>query len=528
MKALGFFFVVIVTILVFVTVIIQKVEFFTKPIEVKVHFEKSVEGLRSGDDVRVEGIVFGKVKRLDLHEHGGVVVLVSLNRAIELREGYEITVEAFTILGGNFVSIRRGKPDAPVVDLTQTLVGRTKPSAFDQLGDLVSTNRDALKTLIQNAGESFGEVKQIAKSINEGQGTIGALVKDRALYDKATATIDEVKAAIEEMRTFAKKLERTDNTLGKLFSTTELHDELTKTLQDVRKNVNDAVGELKDLAQKAKDPNAGPIGALMSDTEMREDLKKTTTSVKKIAQDLEKISTQISEGKGSVGKLIMEDKLYQDAEKTLGAVDNVLGRAGRSKVHIYAEGASFPESEMSIARLGLRIWPDDTKYFFAGGSFISLSADGDKVRFEKQLEENEDDTIIKFEAGIMYRVPWFLDKNLGVKVGLIDGKPGGGIVFDYELFQGYPIHAEFEIRDAYNDLDDEDFDEEVRGPMTRLWVKLPLWKRGTEWYEQIFSSLKVFGGVSRLQDDPEFFIGFGLEYRDEDVKALVGLLSAGR
>lgn len=68
----------------------------------------------------------------------------------------------------------------------------------------------------------------------------------------------------------------------------------------------------------------------------------------------------------------------------------------------------------------------------------------------------------------MYRIPWFWTEHVGLKLGLYEGKPGAGIELDYDLFDGYPLHLEFEIRDAYDDADDEDIDEEISGPMTRI------------------------------------------------------------
>ena len=68
-----------------------------------------------------------------------------------------------------------------------------------------------------------------------------------------------------------------------------------------------------------------------------------------------------------------------------------------------------------------------------------------------------------------------------------------------------------EARDAYGHVDDEDFDENVHGPMTRVWLRTPLWNREPkEWYEQILYAAKAYVGVSRLQDDPEFIAGIGL------------------
>ncbi len=548
-KMLGFFFVAILLVLVFLTMYIQGWSFKT-PKKLTIWFDKSVEGLRKGDDVRVEGILYGKVARLALNERAGVNVEVDLDRDdvdLHLNEdgtpAYDISVEAFTILGGNFVSIKRGVGPRKA-DLKEPLVGKTKPSPFEAFAHLAEDNRDKLKVAIQNLGEAAGEIKKIGESINKGEGTIGKLIKEPTLHDEAKATLEDARKAITDIRgavtDVRAKLNSTENSVGKVLNTPELHDELVKSVREVKESVTRAVDDIKALTQKAQDKNAGPLGALLSDTEMKDDLKKTAENLKKISQDVEKVSDKLSKGEGTLGKLVMQDELYQEAKKTLEGVDKVLGRAGRAHVYVVGEAKSYPDSKLLIAKAGLRIEPDETKYFYAGVTFLSLDAAG-PIRFESQQQGGGSDTEVTFDALAFYRIPWFLTEYVGVKAGMIEGKFGGGVEVDFEPFARWPVHIDFEIRDAYNDLSDEDIDEEIRGPMTRVWARVPLWTRplmekkedGTlvnksAWWENVLYAFKVFGGVSRIQDDPEFFVGIGLEYRDEDIKALVGLVSSGR
>jgi ABC-type transporter Mla subunit MlaD len=283
-KMLGFFFAIILTVLIFTTIYVQRWNPFSTPQFIRAHFDKSVEGLRKGDDVRVDGIVMGKVEDLGLADKGGVIVTLAIDKPIELYRGdgrnpakhYEIKVESISFLGGNHVSIRRGDPDTPKVDLSNMVVGSTKPSGFEQFGEVMAQNREEIRAFIANASEAFGELKKTAVAINEGKGTVGALLHERKLHDDAVAAVEQFKVAITEMREalggIAQKLQSTETTAGKLLNTSELHDELTKTLSEVRKSVNDTTGELRALLDKAKDPNAGPVGAFLGDTALCDDL----------------------------------------------------------------------------------------------------------------------------------------------------------------------------------------------------------------------------------------------------------------
>src|SRR6185436_569512 len=132
---LGFIFFVALVILGFVTLMVRNVSFFGNPIELKIHFERA-QGLRPGSDVRVDGILFGRVDAVSLHPQSGVRVIVKLNEPVVLYQDSEIFVESSSVLGGNIVSIRRGSRP-PARQLTEELPGKPRPG-LEEVGDLAN------------------------------------------------------------------------------------------------------------------------------------------------------------------------------------------------------------------------------------------------------------------------------------------------------------------------------------------------------------------------------------------------------
>ena len=121
----------------------------------KIHFER-VQGLRVGDDVRVDGFLDGKVKNIQLLPTDdlpgtGVLVTVRLNDRVALFEDSQITVESTSVLGGSQISIRRGTKGR-VLDPAQVLTGKTQPG-LEQVGKLVDDNKDNIHDVIQNLKE---------------------------------------------------------------------------------------------------------------------------------------------------------------------------------------------------------------------------------------------------------------------------------------------------------------------------------------------------------------------------------------
>lgn len=511
---LGFFFFVILLMLVFTTLTVGEVDFFAKPHFYWTHF-KAVEGLKIGDDIRLEGVVMGKVHMLQLHPESGVNVQIRMNQPLALLEGSDIYVETLSIIGGNFISITRG-PGPGKWDMTQVLPGKLRANGLTALGSAVEENRKTLQEVLLNIRDAFGGAKDLIAAINRGEGTLGRLAKDEALYEDARATLLRLQKAAEDIQSITGKINAGEGSVAKLINSSELHDQVSSTLDQLSK----AAGKINS--------GEGLVSRALNDKKIADDFAASVEKLRSITEGLEKITNKISSGTGTVGELVMDDKVVQEAKRALENVEKTLGRAARSKVFLGGEYNSYGESGVDISKFYLRIEPDHTKYFRLGGAFIALDAEEDVVTFKKQVEEGESDVKIAFDLEVMYKIPWFFDNHVGIRGGMFEGKPGLGLDVDFDLFD-HEFRVTAEARDAYGHVEDEDLDENVHGPMSRLWFRTPLWnKEPKEWYEQILYAAKAYVGVSRLQDDPEFIAGIGLEYSDEDIRTLVSLISTAR
>src|SRR5262245_37334862 len=210
---LGFVFFVALVILGFVTLMVRNVSFFGNPIELKIHFERA-QGLRPGSDVRVDGILFGRVDKVELHKKSGVRVVVKINEPVDLYEDAEVLVESSSVLGGNIVSIKRGSK-GKTLDLTQELPGKSRPG-LEEVGELVDENRENVRALIAN-------LKDVSQALKDGQGTIGKLLKSDELHKETVDTIKDVRAEVKKVadtidtniKTLTNKLtDKLDNSQG--------------------------------------------------------------------------------------------------------------------------------------------------------------------------------------------------------------------------------------------------------------------------------------------------------------------------
>ncbi len=568
--ALGFIFFFSITILLYATFIVGDVgSLFGDTQDLNIHFP-SARGLREGDDVRVDGVLFGKVRNLELSRKGGVLVTARLDKPIDLYSDTEIYVESASVLGGNFISITRGSKQ-PKRDPQELLVGHVRPGI------------EAVSDLIEPARGTFQEVKEFVKALKDPKGSIGKLVHTSEVHDNLVATLDEARATISEFKETGKRLntEVSDNLVatleeargtltefkevGKRLNTDRIDTLLSnaeEAVANVRKatealnapdtpagkllhdkalatKIDEAVVDLRELTAHLSEQlksTETPAGKILNDKEMAEDLKKLVAEARATFEHVKNVAREIDEGNGTAAKVVHDDELYERANKALADLENMVGRAARAVVKVVGESKFYNESEMTISKLGIRInlpdFNDDgvaDKYFYGGAAFMSLSREGEVI-YEKLLEEDEDDTVIKADLYLAYRIPWFLDKAITVRAGMIEGRVGGGVDFTWRDwgFIRHPVQFSVEVRDSYDDVEDDDIDEQLDGALVRAFGKMPLWTGTDTWYELLLSTARVYGGWSRIGEDPEWFVGVGVEWPDKDIRSLVSLVGLAR
>ena len=242
----GVFMVAVLALLVYFTIVISGVDILTGRAKTTatISFEK-VGGLKERDNVVYRGMKVGTVESITL---GGtnIVVTVKVDRDVVLRESAYITVASTSLLGGNFLMMEEGKGE--VMPLESTVFKGTPPADWMRdLGEIArklknATDGNSLQNIISNA-ES---VNEIVARVGRGEGTAGKfLSKDDTVYDDVKSAVADAKQALSNaQKTFDKTAEISDRlakgegTLGKLTSESAMYDELSALIKDVRQIVD--------------------------------------------------------------------------------------------------------------------------------------------------------------------------------------------------------------------------------------------------------------------------------------------------
>jgi phospholipid/cholesterol/gamma-HCH transport system substrate-binding protein len=188
---LGAFIVVTLAILVTgVFIIGSKRYLFSSTYQLKAQFD-NVVGLDTGGDVRVGGVHSGTVRNILLPHGPGekVTVVMDLDKSTHeiIKQDSVATIETEGLLGNQFLAISFGSARKAEVRDGDTIASQP-PLEIADLLQKTSGILDSSQQAIQNATQATSNLKSISAKIDEGQGTAGALVNDKQLYNNLQQT----------------------------------------------------------------------------------------------------------------------------------------------------------------------------------------------------------------------------------------------------------------------------------------------------------------------------------------------------
>jgi len=153
---------------------------------------KSVSGLSAGAEVRVGGIHKGTVRQINLPDgpdgHMKIVMLMDASTHKVIRQDSIAAIETEGLLGNKYVEVSFGSPDAPAVKSGDQI--RTQPPL--DISDLM----DKASVILDSTKEVTDHVAQITSKIDRGEGSVGALVNDKKLYNEIHQATEQAKLGV--------------------------------------------------------------------------------------------------------------------------------------------------------------------------------------------------------------------------------------------------------------------------------------------------------------------------------------------
>jgi phospholipid/cholesterol/gamma-HCH transport system substrate-binding protein len=164
---------------------------------------ENVAGLNNGAEVRVGGIHQGTVTRIELPRHPGekVRVVMHLKGATRnvLRKDSLAAIRSEGLVGDKYVEISFGSDRAQKVADGDT-IGAEPPLQISDLMKKTNAILDSANGAIENMGATAGNLKAISGKINQGSGTVGALINDKSVYQHVNQAATEMQEDMEALK----------------------------------------------------------------------------------------------------------------------------------------------------------------------------------------------------------------------------------------------------------------------------------------------------------------------------------------
>jgi phospholipid/cholesterol/gamma-HCH transport system substrate-binding protein len=310
-----------VTLAVLIFVMSGTGGWFTHKITLRSFFDNA-SGLREGAPVRLAGVDIGNVTAIRIVKEKPmtpveVTMKVNTKYAFNLRKDSVTLMSTAGILGETFVDVDSSTAKGPEATDGDILAARDQPD----IQDVVRSSQGTL----QNMDSLLKRVDRIVAFIESGQGSIGKVIYDPALYNQLNATVVEFKglvddiqsgkgsigplitsdeaykkvmAAVDKVNAMIDDLQQGKGSAGKLLKDPELYDNVNKTVANVRSLTDDI------------NAGKGALGKMAHDQEFADKLQQTLNNLEALSERLEK-------GEGSVGMLFKDPALYNNSNEML-------------------------------------------------------------------------------------------------------------------------------------------------------------------------------------------------------------------
>ncbi|MGA8541606.1 MAG: MlaD family protein, partial [Terriglobales bacterium] len=200
----------------------------TRKITLRSYFDNA-GGLREGAPVRLAGVDIGNVKSVRIASGKPatpveVTMRVNTKYAFDLRKDSLTLLSTAGVLGETYVDIDSSAAKGPQAADGDTLASQNQPD----IQDVVRASQGTL----QNLDSLLKRVDRIMTFIESGQGSIGKVIYDPALYNQLDATVLEFKGLVDD-------IQNGKGSLGPLFTSDELYKKAVAAIDKLNAIVDD-------------------------------------------------------------------------------------------------------------------------------------------------------------------------------------------------------------------------------------------------------------------------------------------------
>ena len=323
---------------------------------------KNAAGLEKDAPVRVAGVNVGKVVSVGVKE-GKAVVKIVFTKPVKLYKNAVAKIETMGLMGEKYVEIEPGGPPAPPLPPGSVIENTQVPASMDEV-------MSSLNQLL----EKFNQ----ALITPDGKNRLAVIMdKVTKLTDSVNRAVDEINGLVAENRENIKKVfenavalteslrEDLPQIIDNINQLTEQLSEITyENRQDIRKIVvglREASEKAPKIAQNLEELTA-KLQKLLNDKNTT-NIEETIENIKSTTAELKELLAKVNEGKGTIGKLFNDEKLYKSLTKTADTLGKLADKFEKTKTYIGFRGDVNTRTGEGRGVFTLQIVPSKDHYY---------------------------------------------------------------------------------------------------------------------------------------------------------------------
>ena len=492
----------------------------------EVRFDR-VMNLRIGDPVTYNGVRVGRVSDVVpvLNDVGSSEIAVHydiegrMRQAVIIGDNTRFSISGSLLGGGGALTIESQGEGSLVQPGLQAQRGSNPVdlnTVLSSVNQLIEENRSNLRSAVQQLPDAVANMggmgKEIQEVVAENRKAINeAIVGMRDMTQSIRGMVEENR---EEVSVAVKRLSDLLENLQGLIS---------ENRPDIRKAIAKAPELMEEFTTVGRD-----LRTMIQANRERIDTVMTgfanfAPRLDRIGADIETVTAHIAAGKGSIGKAVFEDDLYDNAS---AAADSIRRRADEVKTFTSAfattklyggvETGYNSRSEVGHALAYLRIEPKPWKYYQFGigyrgdpewiddGPTFTNSFTIDDYRNRQESYRDGFDTLdLHLALGYRFFPDDYIERyRLDVSAGLFDGELGGRV--------GLQLTEDFSLWTMARRVDDSALPNRLEREEGDVYARSFLR------YEP-FTGVSLRAGVDDIFTKPGPYGGLSIEILDRDL-----------
>ena len=240
----------------------------------------SVEGVEPSTAVKLKGVTVGRVNSYDFLENKKVQVEISITSNYPISKSSVAELVGSSPLGGKEIIIIPNDLDSQLVESGDFLKSSSRLGLTDALAEQMVPLKDKIEKILENANVLFSNVNEI-------------------LDEKGKSNL---KNAISELNSTMTEFSGASKNLNQLLATNK--PKLDATFTSLDKTVANF--------------------EIISDSLAKANLGKTVKNLEQILASVDKLMADIEKGKGTMGKLMKDEKMYNNFTKASSELELLL------------------------------------------------------------------------------------------------------------------------------------------------------------------------------------------------------------